>query len=257
MIHTLNWSRRTPTAWSRHIDWYSTDSLRYHSRHELPLLVSISSTTDEDVAVYNCIITNDVSKTVAAVVYRYSEFVDFHTKLNDLWTCHDPNCSGSCQTLRNIVSAFFPKKRLPAMSTSQGATTSRSSKFELVLTHLLRSVLIPGNVMKCMHARENMPGNVFEFLGVKEDADRRSVLQIFVDNYQNDVEQESEAILTGQECMICLGDVDSQQRDQEDSGTETESDDEDNAQDVLQTVDADDAKIVLPCKHLFHRKRIF
>ncbi|KAG1687768.1 hypothetical protein DVH05_004637 [Phytophthora capsici] len=245
--------RRTPSTFSRHIDWYSTDSLRYHSRHEIPLIVSVSPTTDSDVVVYNCSITNDVSKTVAIVGYRYSEFVDFRTKLNDLWTCHDLNCSGSCQTLRDIVTAFFPMKRLPVLSTSRGATTSRSAKFELVLTHLLRSVLIPGNVMKCMHARENLPDNVFKFLGIKGETDKRSVLQIFIDKYQNEVEQGGVPISPAQECMICLNNVNSQQ---EDSGTETESDGEDNGQEDLRTVDTD-AKIVLPCKHSFHRKCIF
>ncbi|KAG6614296.1 E3 ubiquitin ligase [Phytophthora cinnamomi] len=263
--------RRTPGASERHIRWFSTDNLRYHVQHELPLLVNTSSSSAEaDAVIYNFTTSSAASKKSWSVSYRYSEFLDFKTKLDHQWTCHTINCSGSCQTLRDIVSALFPKKCLPAMSSTQLMTSSRRRKFEHVLTHLLRSVLLPGSVMKCLHARQHLLDNLFEVLGVDECADRRSVLQVFVDDYQV---AESEEIEDNQgtsggdaapECMICLSDVDSGrdnlQRDSEDSGTDSSDSEVSGPSDSYGFQEGsgeDTTRTVLPCKHVFHRKCIF
>ncbi|GMF38265.1 unnamed protein product [Phytophthora fragariaefolia] len=273
----FDYSRRTPTAWQRHVEWFSLDMLRLHVQRELPLVVAMSSSTSTEVdhAVYTCTLTSSISKNSWSVSYRYSEFVAFKAKLDDVWTCHDPNCSGSCQTLRDIVSAFFPKKCLPVMSSIKLITTRRKNKFENVLTHLLRSVLLAGSVMKCLHVQQHLPDNLFEFLGVEDAADRRSALQIFVDNYQTVISRETEdneGISSGDatsECMICLSDVDlgrgNQRRDPQ--RNDTESSDTESSE--LTTSEAGDSRrielnsdegntqIVLPCKHAFHRKCIF
>jgi hypothetical protein len=118
--------RRTPGALKHHIRWVSVDNLRFHAQHELPLLVNVSSaSTESDHVVYTCTVSSVTSKKTWSVSYRYSEFVDFRTKLEELWTCHEPNCSGSCQALRNIVATIFPKKRLPVLSMNLGTISSR------------------------------------------------------------------------------------------------------------------------------------
>jgi hypothetical protein len=266
----FNQPRRTPTARQRHIEWYTTDSLRYREQPELPLVVDVSTaSTESGVVVYNCTSSSATATRTWRVSHRYSEFVDFHSRLEDLWTCHDANCAGSCQALRDIVAAYFPKKRLPAMSKTQGATTSRQAKFRHLLTHLLRSLLLPGSVLKCLHARQHLPQNVFEFLGVESSADRRSLLQVFVDNYQAVVETSdgaSEGAASDTtECMICLGNVGTERDNQRHGveGSDTDSsdedrDDEDNVQVIIDSHDAaDSAQVVLPCKHAFHRTCIF
>lgn len=148
---------------------YSLDNLRLHEHQELPLLVNVSPTSMEaDFVVYNCTLSSMTSKKTWTVSYWYCEFDASRTKLEEKWTFHDPDsradCPGSCQALRDVVSVYFPKKRLPIMSSSQGAITSRKRKFELVLIHLLRRVLLPGSAMRCLHARRNLPGGLFEFL---------------------------------------------------------------------------------------------
>ncbi|KAE8884632.1 hypothetical protein PF003_g31240 [Phytophthora fragariae] len=94
--------------------------------------------------------------------------------------------------------------------------------------------------MKCRHARQNLPGNIFEFLGVKSDADRRSVLQVFIDNYQDVTNaihkkdlRHSNSTTVG--CMVCLCDVNLAHGHQQ----------------------CDNSLTVLPCKHMFHRKCVF
>ncbi|KAE9030418.1 hypothetical protein PR001_g11262 [Phytophthora rubi] len=246
--------RRTPGASKRHIRWFTIDNLRYHVQRELPLLVSISSTsTTADPVVYNCAVSSVASKRSWTVSYRYSEFVDFRAKLEDEWTCHNTNCSGSCQALRDVVSAYFPKKRLAIMSSSHGAITSRKHKLELVLTHLLRSVLLPGSVMKCMHARENLPTNVLKFLGVTDPSDRRSLLQIFVDHQEPSASMTEFAPLATQ-CMICLG-GDHQHRGS--ASGDTEDSNADSPVVAADATDTDHSHIMLPCHHTFHRKCIF
>ncbi|OWZ03208.1 hypothetical protein PHMEG_00025103 [Phytophthora megakarya] len=248
---------RLPKFSERHIRWHSVDSLRYYVQQELPLLVEISSATKKNnFVVYNCSWSSVASKNTWTVSYRYSEFVDFRTKLDDQWTCHDAKCPGSCQAIRDIVSTYFPKKRLAINSASAGAITSRKNKFEFVLTHLLRSVLLPGSAMKCMHAREHLPDNVFEFLGVKDPADKRSLLQIFVDNYQlvvaekknqsdvRDNKQPNEVVGNSTQCTICLTNVEMNTEHQHEGSEKT-------------ATDSYDAPIILPCNHSFHRKCIF
>jgi hypothetical protein len=241
------------------IKTYSLKMLRQYLPQELPLLVRVSSASVEaDFVVYKCTLSNVATNNSWSVSYRYSEFADFRTKLEDAWTCHDFKCSGSCQAVREYVAACFPKKRLAILSTNPGTIASRKSKFENVLLHLLRCVLLPGSAMKCFHARQHLPTNLFAFLGVKNDVDRRSLLQVFIDNYQVAMKDGNEASLTDSfhsnastvdsapessaQCMICLCDVDLE-HDHQQCGAEC--------------TDAASAPIVLPCKHAFHRECVF
>ncbi|KAG6591103.1 RING finger ubiquitin ligase [Phytophthora cinnamomi] len=240
------------------IKTYSLKMLRQYIPQELPLLVRVSSTSKEnDFVVYNCTLTSLTTKNTWNVSYRYSEFVEFRTKLEQEWTCQDRKCAGSCQAVREYVSECFPKKRLAIMSSNSSTISSRKSKFENVLMHLLRCVLLPGSAMKCFHARQHLPTNLFEFLGVMNDVDRRSLLQVFVDNYQSALKDGHEASLMDSfhsnastvdstpdsaQCMICLFDVD-MEHDHHECGSKC--------------TDADSAPIVLPCKHAFHRECIF
>ncbi|KAI9983187.1 hypothetical protein PInf_007114 [Phytophthora infestans] len=111
--------------------------------------------------------------------------------------------------------------------------------------------------MKCFHARQNLPVNLFKFLGVENDVDKRSLLQIFVDNYQIAVKEGYETSLTDSfhsnastvdsapdsaVCMICLCDVDLE-HDHQHCDSECS--------------DFANSPIVLPCKHVFHRECVF
>ncbi|KAE8885249.1 hypothetical protein PF005_g22009 [Phytophthora fragariae] len=242
------------------IKTYSLKMLRQYIPQELPLLVRVASTSQEaDFVVYNCTLFSLTTKNSWSVSHRYSEFADFRTKLEQEWTCQDRKCSGSCQAVREYVSACFPEKRLAIMSSSPSTISSRKSKFENVLMHLLRCVLLPCSAMRCFHARQHLPTNLFEFLGVKNDVDRRSLLQVFVDNYQTALKDGHEASLTDSfhsnastvdstpdsaQCMICLCDVDLEHDHQQCDSECNES-------------DKCSAPIVLPCKHAFHRECIF
>ncbi|KAL3669123.1 hypothetical protein V7S43_005507 [Phytophthora oleae] len=239
------------------IKTYSLKMLRQYIPQELPLLVRVSSTSMEtDFVVYNCTLSSLTTKNTWSVSYRYSEFLAFRTKLEEAWTCHDPKCSGSCQAVREYVSACFPKKRLAIMSTNSSTVSSRKTKFENVLMHLLRCVLLPGSAMNCFHARQKLPVNLFQFLGVENGVDQRSLLQIFIDNYQVALKEGNEASLTDSfhsnastvdsvpdsaQCMICLCEVDMDDHQQCDS----------------ECADLDNSPIVLPCKHAFHRECVF
>eukprot|EP00644_Phytophthora_capsici_P007731 jgi/Phyca11/554349/estExt2_Genewise1Plus.C_PHYCAscaffold_610044 len=214
---------------------YSLGDLRRLELKDLPLLIDISPRTERPI--YSFTLTSVTSTKTWTISYRYSEFETFRTNLEGNWICHDSNCSGSCQALREIVSFLFPKKRLPFLSSTQGAFASRQKKLKIVLIHLLRSVLLPGSAMKCRHARQNLPSNLFRFLGVDNPDDRRSVLQIFVDSMQAGAISNAKELAKAN-CTVCLQNL--------------QFDTENN----LRTVDTD-AKIVLPCKHSFHRKCIF
>ncbi|KAF4043762.1 hypothetical protein GN244_ATG04076 [Phytophthora infestans] len=141
---------------------YTLKTLADCVHQDLPLRVSVSSATKkDDYVVYNCTIMSATTKNAWGVSYRYSEFLAFRNKVEELWTCEDKDCCGSCQAILN----------------------HRKAKLKNVLVHLLRCVLLPGSAMKCFHARQKLPTNIFEFLGVKHDADKRSLLQVFVDSH--------------------------------------------------------------------------
>ncbi|CAI5741268.1 unnamed protein product [Peronospora farinosa] len=251
---------------------YTLQMLADCARRDLPLRVSVSSATKkEDFVVYNCTISSVTTKNSWGVSYRYSEFLTFRNKVADLWTCAEKDCCGSCQAIRDAMAAFFPKKRPEIMSKWSGAVNHRKTKLENVLVYLLRCILLPGSAMKCFHARQKLPSNVLEFLVVKHDADKRSLLQVFVDNHQPGIKKSatttdlsilkrkstlkkssttsnlssldsstsSEDVTDEDHCMICLDLV----------GSTTFN--------AVGTSCSDSSPIVLQCKHTFHRKCIF
>ncbi|RQM18703.1 hypothetical protein DD237_000924 [Peronospora effusa] len=251
---------------------YTLQMLADCARRDLPLRVSVSSATKkEDYVVYNCTISSVTTKNSWGVSYRYSEFLTFRNKVADLWTCAEKDCCGSCQAIRDAMAAFFPKKRPEIMSKWSGAVNHRKTKLENVLVYLLRCILLPGSAMKCFHARQKLPSNVLEFLVVKHDADKRSLLQVFVDNHQPGIKKSatttdlsilerkstlkkssttsnlssldpstsSEDVTNEDHCMICLDLV----------GSTTFN--------AVGTSCSDSSPIVLQCKHTFHRKCIF
>ncbi|TDH72059.1 hypothetical protein CCR75_002196 [Bremia lactucae] len=245
---------------------YTLKTLANCVRQELPLRVSMSSTTKkDDHVVYNCTLSSVTTKNTWCVSYRYSEFLAFRIKVEELWTCNDKNCCGSCQAIRDVLTAFFPKKRPAIISAWPTAVDHRKTKLENVLVHLLRCVLLPGSAMKCFHTRQKLPSNLFDFLGVKHDADKRSLLQIYADNHQPGIKKSATttdlsmlehqctmkkssttpnlASLAGSspskdsphvdQCMICLDDI------------------------THQSCPNGSSSIVLQCKHAFHRECVF
>ncbi|KAL3664618.1 hypothetical protein V7S43_010367 [Phytophthora oleae] len=132
---------------------------------------------------------------------------------------------------------------------------SRQKKFKIVLIHLLRSVFLPGSAMKCRHARQNLPRNLFEFLGVKDTSDQRSVLQIFVDNLQTGAILDTKELASTNstpQCMVCLHDLQSGSQ-----GSDTDQSDEEDEKIDLFSNKTRDSRIVLLCQHAFHRNCIF
>ncbi|KAL3664619.1 hypothetical protein V7S43_010368 [Phytophthora oleae] len=93
----------------------------------------------------------------------------------------------------------------------------------------------------------------FEFLGVENADDRRSLLQIFVDKCtaENANNQEHST-----QCVVCLNSMENQQQGAE-SDTDDDDFDGDSAQVVPERSEGGDTRVVLPCKHSFHRKCIF
>jgi len=246
---------------------YTLKTLADCVRQEIPLRVSVSSTTKkEDYVLYNCTVSSVPTKNAWGVAYRYSEFLEFRTQVEELWTCQDKDCCGSCQAIRDVLAAFFPKKRPAVMSAWSATVNNRKTKFENVLVYLLRCVLLPGSAMKCFHARQKLPTNLFKFLGVKQDADKRSLLQVFVDNRQPGIKKSatttdltmlehhstmkkssttpnlsslapSASSVDVDQCMICLDDVNL---------------------DTSKEIGVNgDSPIVLQCKHAYHRECIF
>ncbi|KAG6949356.1 hypothetical protein JG688_00014666 [Phytophthora aleatoria] len=224
--------------------------LRRAVPQQLPLQFQVGTTTvKKDFVVYNCNVSSVTTNNSWSVSYRYSEFAAFIKKVTSQCTCQSGKCSGSCEAIREFLWACFPQKRLTILSKSPRTITDRRNKFETVIEYLLRCVLLPGSAMKCAHTRRKLPTNLFKFLGAQNDADTRSLLQVFVDNYQGATASkccESEcrdsshssastvdSIETAQ-CMICLDGV-------ADGGC----------------CHGPTSSIVLPCQHTFHRECIF
>lgn len=246
--------QRAIAASDKKVKNFSVKMLQSGVRQELPLDVHVDSAAiEDDHVVYSATMSNITTDKSWTVSYRYSEFLTFRGKIDELWTCRSSKCTGSCEAIRDYVSVCFPKKRI-AFSSSSRVIADRKEKLELVLLHLLRCILLPGSAMKCFHARNKLPKHVFKFLGVKDRADRRSLLQIFVDNRQPNLRastSDSELLdsfhstastwsTESTQCVICLEDVDCEHSH---SSDDCESDDND--------------PIVLPCNHAFHRECIF
>ncbi|KAG6591155.1 E3 ubiquitin ligase [Phytophthora cinnamomi] len=219
---------------------YTLKMLRQCAGSELPLRVKVTSTkADEGHAVYHFTTTSVTSMNTWRASYRYSEFLAFRNQ------------------------------GLGILSTWAHTVEDRKLKFKNVLIHLLRSVLLPGSTMKCFHARRNLPKHLFKFLGVEADADKRTLLQVYVDNHQGGIKKSATtadlsklehkssmkksattsdlasmsavvpAIAPNEpsQCMVCLEDV----------GLNVDS----------EHAESDDAPVELQCKHKFHRKCIF
>ncbi|CEG48087.1 hypothetical protein F443_21889 [Plasmopara halstedii] len=245
---------------------YTIKTLADCVRQELPLRVSVGSATKkDDYAVYNCTVSSVTTKNTWSVSYRYSEFLDFRNKVEKLWTCQSKNCCGSCQAIRDVLVAFFPKKCPVVMSTWHATVNHRKTKLENVLVHLLRCILLPGSAMKCFHARQKLPSNIFDFLGVKDDTDKRSLLQVFVDNNQPGIKKSATTTdltmlehecgmkksstapnlssldrsesTNVEQCMICLEEI--------------------HLNTSEQSRPNDSSPIILNCNHTFHRECVF
>ncbi|GMF39171.1 unnamed protein product [Phytophthora lilii] len=229
-------------------------TLRESVHQQLPLQFRVASTTAEkDFVVYNCSIGSAMTDNSWSVSYRYSDFAAFTKNVEDQWTCHGEKCSGSCSTIREFIWACFPHKRLSIMAPSSRTIADRKQKFETVVKYLLRCALLPGSAMMCFHARSQLPANLFTFLHFKQETDKRSVLQVFVDNYQSSTlkcceletrhsfhsDASTVDSIEPKQCMICLDDV--VLEDTNDKCHETNC----------------STSIVLPCQHEFHRDCIF
>lgn len=200
-------------------------------RQGLPVDLHVTSASVVDGhALYSCALHSVATEKSWVVAYRYSELHAFKNTVAEVLTCDSPKCSGSCQAIRDYMNACFPKKRA-LFSTSQRVMKNRQQKLENVLLHLLRCVLLPGSAMKCAVARRVLPPHLFNFLGVQHALDRRSLLQIYVDNYQRTLRHGSFSGLSSLsspsscsslpkvpavvaavdasccQCMICLEDV--------------------------------------------------
>ncbi|KAL4147094.1 hypothetical protein PRNP1_010852 [Phytophthora ramorum] len=249
---------------------YTLKMLRQCAGSELPLRVKVTSTkADEGHAVYHFATTSVTSMNTWHASYRYSEVLAFRNHVEEEWTCHDDKCSGSCESLRDLIEASFPRKGLGILSTWTHTVEDRKLKFKNVLIHLLRSVLLPGSTMKCFHARQHLPKHLFAFLGVEADADKRTLLQVFVDNHQGGIKKSATtadlsklahkssvkksattsdlasmsvavsatAPSEPSQCMVCLEDV----------GLHVDG----------EGVHNGEARVELQCKHAFHRECIF
>ncbi|KAL4118173.1 hypothetical protein PRIC2_010500 [Phytophthora ramorum] len=247
---------------------YTLKTLADCVRQDLPLRVSVSSATKkEDYVVYSCTVSSVTTKNAWGVSYRYSEFLAFRNKVGELWTCQEKDCCGSCEAIRDVMAAFFPKKRPAVMSTWSGVVSDRKTKLENVLVHLLRCVLLPGSAMKCFHARQYLAKNLFEFLGVKHEADQRSLLQVFVDNRQPGIKKS--ATTTDLSMLEHQSNMKKSSTTPNLSSLATSTDDSTNVEQCmicLDDVDLDtsheigvsgNSPIVLQCKHAFHRECIF
>lgn len=265
--------RGVPSAVTQPVHSVSMKVLETCPRQRLPLNVEVISTTvEDDHVVYHCTMTSKVTKNTWTVSYRYSEFYAFKAEVAETWTCRSPKCSGSCQAIRDYINACFPHKRLLS-SVSQRTIDERKAKLENVLLHMLRTVLFPGSAMKCAVARQRLPKNVLNFLGVQHSADRRSLLQIFVDNFQEFAKHHSRsssastastasndsastwtsALEDAEQCIFCMEDFDHEEHGHDCCLT----DDESSVASSTASSFAGSEPVMLPCKHTFHRECLF
>jgi hypothetical protein len=248
---------------------YTLKMLRQCAGSELPLRVKVmSAKADEGHAVYHFATTSVTSMSTWRASYRYSELLAFRRHVEEDWTCHDDKCSGSCESLRDLLEATFPRRGLGILSMWTHTVEDRKLKFRNVLIHLLRSVLLPGSTMKCFHARQYLPKHLFEFLGVEADADKRTLLQIYVDNHQGGIKKSATTadlsklehkssmkksattsdlasmsvavpqVAAPSQCMVCLEDV----------GLNVDGE---------YDLTSGEAPVELQCKHKFHRECVF
>lgn len=256
---------RTPrSSWSTSkMHAWPANRLRQGFRSDLPLDVHVTFVTlaKDQHAVYHMTVSSAVTRRVWTISYRYSEFCAFRDVLEAECTCHDDQCRGSCRAVRECCRECFPRKRWLG-SASHHAIQERKHKFESLLLHLIRTVMLPGNALKCPVARRNLPRLVFRFLQVTNKLDRRSVLQMYVDDMQSMLKESTSfcptntfgrASLTSTastvsfedaaSCVICVD-------EDEDPVAEEPSEQYCCEHDS-------DATIVLPCHHAFHRECIF
>ncbi|KAF4320059.1 hypothetical protein BBO99_00005941 [Phytophthora kernoviae] len=207
--------------------------------------------------------------------YRYSEFLAFRNQVDKVWTCHDEKCSGSCQSLRDLIEACFPKKTPSLMSTWSVTVEDRKTKFKNVLIHLLRSVLLPGSTMKCFHVRQQLPPALFEFLGIEDDADKRTLLQVYVDNHQGGMKKSAShtGLSSLEHHAVGMKKMSSMKKSATTPNLaqmELEAEEKaavptvETAQCMVCLEDIEDdhcdgpqGLVTLPCKHAFHRECIF
>uniref|UniRef100_M4BB82 RING-type domain-containing protein n=1 Tax=Hyaloperonospora arabidopsidis (strain Emoy2) TaxID=559515 RepID=M4BB82_HYAAE len=251
---------------------YTLKELRQCTGSELPLRLSVSATKKEEgYAVYTITTSSLSTQNRCQASFRYSEFLAFRNQVEELWTCHDGRCQGSCQSLRDLIEACFPKKVGP-MSTWSFMVEDRKNKFKNVLIHLLRSVLLPGSTMKCFHARQQLPPALFKFLGVEDDADKRSLLQVYVDNHQSGMKKssshsslsslEAAATKTSMVKSATTPNLAQMELDAEEK-TAVVNQEEIKCMICLDVVEKEvhsagpQGLVALPCKHAYHRECIF
>ncbi|RQM18745.1 hypothetical protein DD237_000933 [Peronospora effusa] len=128
---------------------YTLKELRPCGGSELPLHLTVFATKKEE-------------------GHNYSKFLSFRNQVEEMWTCHDDKCQSSCQSLRDLIEACYPDKA-GLMSTWSFTVKDRRNKFKNVLIHLLRS----------------LPSALFTFRGIEDGLDKRSLLQVYLDNHQN------------------------------------------------------------------------
>ncbi|KAG3110673.1 hypothetical protein PI124_g10203 [Phytophthora idaei] len=255
---------------------YTMKELRHCAGSELPLHLDVSATKKEEgYAVYNITTSSVSTQNRWHASYRYSEFLAFRNQVEEVWTCHDEKCQGSCQSLRDLIEACFPKKA-GIMSTWPFTVEDRKTKFKNVLIHLLRSVLLPGSTMKCFHARQHLPPALFEFLGIADDADKRSLLQVYVDNHQGGMKKSAShtGLSSLEHAILGMKKMNSMKKSATTSNLaqmELEAEEKgaavtvENQQCMICLEDVEDhvhaegpqGLVTLPCKHSFHRECIF